>query len=404
MEKSEKSAKTEKNIKSEKINNKSEGYDNGIYYEEAYCAVRKVKFLCYYLPSSLSANPTKVENFFFRAEAMKQLTLSKYFQKFLGFDDTSNPDYEYYFYEKIEGAVNIVTLMQSVEIENMETSFFFKYIAKEILCAFRDLSNKCEFSFGMPITCQNFFYVKKTFRLWLTDIKFGPRRKTIMESQKIIEAKLLYFYALILINLLSLKYPSLSGLISFLDMKCSNMVELSKMQVVFNNLVKIEETLNRTLSSDILICIISECLLAPYKAKVVFDEFYEKKNFLVKAVEERQRDYEKDKGKYVEEEKKEEESASVSENKERKESKESKENSEKNDDEKNNDDIAMKTPYYLNSLIEKKTKEMLKKTLTINELLIHPFYSETNVDEDFLRFIFKMEDEESKKAKEKEEN
>ena len=40
-----------------------------------------------------------------------------------------------------------------------------------------------------------------------------------MDSPKILEAKMLYFYGLILLNLLSIKYPGLEELIKLLNEK-----------------------------------------------------------------------------------------------------------------------------------------------------------------------------------------
>ena len=156
--------------------------------------------------------------------------------------------------------------------EELETSYFFRYIAKEILQSFRDLFNKCTYSFKFPITCDNFYYDKSNFRLYLQGIIFGPRRKSIMDSPKILEAKMLYFYGLILLNLLAIKYPGLEDLIYMLNEKCKNLEEFGKMQFVFDCIDQIEEVITKNLKNDDLICILIECLLSPYKAKIVFDE------------------------------------------------------------------------------------------------------------------------------------
>ena len=172
--------------------------------EEVLCSERNISILCYKIPNSYYDKEI-LENFFFQCEAGRELILSKYFQKFLGFDDISNDEFQYYFYEHIQEGVKLVPFFLSIETEITETSFFFKYLAKEILCLFRDLLNKCTQSFKFPITTDNLYYDKTKYRLYIQGIKFGPKRKSIMESHQIIEAKLLYFYGMILLNLLSLK-------------------------------------------------------------------------------------------------------------------------------------------------------------------------------------------------------
>jgi hypothetical protein len=40
---------------------------------------------------------------------------------------------------------------------------------------------------------------------------------------------------------------------------------------------------------------------------------------------------------------------------------------------------------------EKKNEDTTKDCLTINKLLIHPFYSEINLTESFLKYLYKTE-------------
>ena len=53
------------------------------------------------------------------------------------------------------------------------------------------------------------------------------------------------------------------------------------------------------------------------------------------------------------------------------------------------DKETMLTPYYKdNEKNEKKNEDSTKDCLTINKLLIHPFYSETDITESFLKDLF----------------
>ena len=354
--------------------------------EEAKCADRNIPIWVYKVPTCYYDKDI-LEAFFFQCEATRELLLSRYFQKFIGFDEISNNEFQFYFYEFISGGIKLVTFFKSVDAEDLETSFFFRYIAKEILQAFRDLLNKCTYSFKFPITCENFYYDKNNFRLFFQNLTFGPRRKSIMDSPKILEAKMLYFYGLILLNLLSIKYPGLEELIKLLNEKCKNLEEFGKMQFIFDYIEYIENVITKNLKNDELICILIECLLSPYKAKIVFDEFYEKKNFLEEALQSRLDKYNKDNIS--------EDSKSIKTNK----SSYTRNKGDKNDKKTDTIDTkftidkeTMLLPYFINNeKNEKKNEDSTKDCLTINKLLIHPFYSEIDLTESFLKFLFKTE-------------
>ena len=359
--------------------------------EEALCAERNIPIWVYKIPTCYF-DKNILEAFYFQCEAIRELLLSKYFQKFLGYDEISSEEFQFYFYEYIPDGIKLVDFFSSVANEELETSYFFRYIAKEILQSFRDLFNKCTYSFKFPITCDNFYYDKSNFRLYLQGIIFGPRRKSIMDRPKILEAKMLYFYGLILLNLLAIKYPGLEDLIYMLNEKCKNLEEFGKMQFVFDCIDQIEEVITKNLKNDDLICILIECLLSPYKAKIVFDEFYKKKNFLKEAIQSRMDKYNKDNN-VNEDIKNFKSSKSININ-----NITSQKNLDKTNENNNNyeskfsvDKETMLTPYYKdNEKNEKKNEDSTKDCLTINKLLIHPFYSETETTESFLKDLFKI--------------
>ena len=354
--------------------------------QEALCAERNIPIWVYKIPTSYY-DKNILEAFFFQCEAIRELLLSKYFPKFLGYDEISSDEFQFYFYEFIPDGIKLTTFFNSAANEELETSYFFRYIAKEILQSFRDLLYKCTYSFKFPITCDNFYYDKNNFRLYLQGLIFGPRRKSIMDSPKILEAKMLYFYGLILINLLAIKYPGLEELIITLNENCKNLEEFGKMQFVFDCIDHIEEVITKNLKNDDLICILIECLLSPYKAKIVFDEFYKKKNFLKEAIQSRLDKYKKDNN--VPEENKNFKSSKSLNNL----------NSQRNLDKSDSNIIepakftadkeTMLAPYYKdNEKNERKNEDSTKDCLTINKLLIHPFFSEMEATETFLKDLF----------------
>lgn len=360
-----------------------------ITHEEALCADRNIPILVYKIPTCYY-DKNILEAFYFQCEATRELLLSKYFQKFLGFDEISSDEFQFYFYEYIQDGIKLIPFFKSIANDELETSYFFKYIAKEILQSFRDLLYKCTYSFKFPITCDNFYYDKNNFRLYFQNIIFGPRRKSIMDSPKILEAKMLYFYGLILLNLLAIKYPNLKHIIDILNENCKNLEEFGKMQYIFDCIDKIEEIITQNLKNDDLICILIECLLSPYKAKIVFDEFYKKKNFLKEAIQSRLDKYNKDNN-VTEDLKHLKSNKSINNNNNITTRKNEDKNIENNNLETKftADKETMLSPYFIdNEKNEKKNEDSTKDCLTINKLLVHPFYAETQTTETFLKDLF----------------
>ena len=145
------------------------------------------------------------------------------------------------------------------------------------------------------------------------------------------------------------------------------------MQLIFDKINYIEEQLSKHLESDIVICIILECLISPYKAKVIFDAFYEKKNFYKEAIRSRKLK-EQNRNKI---------------NNEQNNPQKKKSDIDNLENENNRDKITVMSHYYNdNENVEVANENAVTKSLSINMLLVHPFYSNTKLDEEFLRYLF----------------
>ena len=121
-------------------------------------------------------------------------------------------------------------------------------------------------------------------------------------------------------------------------------------------------------------------MISPYKAKIVFDEFYEKKNFLNEAIQSRLEKYNKDNI---------EELKNINDSNVSIENKVEKNNEGKIDEKFSVDKEIMLLPYFTNNeKNEKKNEDSTKECLTVNKLLIHPFYSEINLTESYLKNLF----------------
>lgn len=343
--------------------------------EKAICSDREIMIQTWKIPNNYF-DKELLENFYNKCEALKELILSKYFQKFTGFDDLSYDDYQIYFFENIEG-VNLLHYIMQNSLSTSESSFFFRYISKEILLMFRDLLYKNTHSFIIPIKLENMCFELNQNRLYIESIEFGPRRKTILNSKQIVEAKLLYAYALIIIQLLSYDKLELTDLHHKISKICENFQEFDQMQKIFEHIFYIEEVLNKNIEDDILISIIIECLISPYKAKIVFDEFYENKNFIKEIF----LNYEKEK-------------FSKSDNQDLRKGPnppQEKIPDVKFDDnliQENRDKFILLQPYYEENKNEIINENFNKKILTLNLLLQHPFYTQINFDDSYVSYLF----------------
>jgi len=342
--------------------------------ERVFCADRDIPILCWKVPSNFYDKEI-MNKMYFKCEALRELILSKHFQKYTGFDDVSSDEFYYYFFENIEGE-SLIQLIKKLDLDISENSILFRYLAREILIGLRDLLNKCTYSFGFPISIDNIFYECSQLRLYLNNIDFGPKRQTILQSNQIIEAKLLYFYGIILIKFLAVSKPELEKLSENIQNACAAFEELEQMHKIYDMIPYIEECLTNTLESDVIISIIVESLMSPFKAKMLFDEFYEKKNFLKQALKSNE---------YKE--------IQINDNVDL--NLNIKGSNSANDNYKEAEDkIIAFEPYYIVDKLNDKHEEdpnddLLKRTMTINLLLIHPFYSDIKIEDSFLKILFK---------------
>jgi len=340
--------------------------------EKAYCTERRMPIESWKIPNEFYDKDT-LEKFYNKCKASNELVLSKHFQKFLGYDEINDDEHQIYFFEYLTGN-NLKNYILNKELDTNEFSLIFKYLAKEILLSFKDLLNKCTHTFSFPINLSNIFYDTQHLRVYLHFIDFGPPRKNVLESDQIIQAKLLYYYALILIDILALKNPQLLNLSQKIGMICNDFQEFYSMQKIFDYIFDIEGILTKELENDILIAIIIECLISPYKSKIVFDEFYNKKNFIKEIFKSKKKDID----------------------------------NHDNDNDKNkkkplNDNLNIDETIAYGKYYEdekengnsqfKNLEENQNKILSINYLLIHPFYEEANYDTKFISYMMKVENE-----------
>lgn len=185
-------------------------YDTGIIKELAFCCDRDTPVACYKIPKNFEHFDVLTQ-FFNQIGATKELILSKYAPSYLGFDDLTDPDFNQYFFE-IKKGKSLLTIMAShggKSLSNFEP--LFKYWAKELLYAFRDITYRSTYTLQKPITLKNVFVSDIGIKVYLKKVKFGDQRDDNLDYHLHFESTMLAMYAKLLMQMLTNKdYTGLS--------------------------------------------------------------------------------------------------------------------------------------------------------------------------------------------------
>ena len=202
-------------------------YDNGIEKVLAFCCDRDKPIECYKIPKTF-AHFEVLTQFFNQIGATKELLLSKYCPSYLGFDDQGDPDFNQYFFEIKKGKSlwKLITAQGGKSLLNHEP--LFKYWAKELLYAFRDITYRSTFTLQKPITLKNVFVSDIGIKVYLKKIKFGDQRDDNLDYHLHQESTMLAMYAMLLMQMFTGKdYQSMSNSEKCCENDLSNLQEIS---------------------------------------------------------------------------------------------------------------------------------------------------------------------------------
>ena len=127
---------------------------------------------------------------------------SKFFQSYLGFDDMTSDQFNLYFFDIKKGKALQQLLIETGQILKDDQQLF-KFWAKELLYAFKDITYKSTYSVEGDITIRNIYISDLGIKLYIKKIKFGELRDNTMQYHLQVEAKMLNNYAKILIEMLT---------------------------------------------------------------------------------------------------------------------------------------------------------------------------------------------------------
>jgi hypothetical protein len=125
--------------------------DNGVTRQVGYCADKDTPLEVLRVPQTLY-DFEYLSELYDSLDALKQLTLSKYFPDYLGFDDVSEGGFCLYFFELHRGK----SLRRLLSERDVKPGWkLVNYWIKELLSAFTDLFLKCTHSLLFPVTLAN---------------------------------------------------------------------------------------------------------------------------------------------------------------------------------------------------------------------------------------------------------
>lgn len=170
----------------------------------AYCADKDFPVECYKIPRCFPHFEI-LNQFYSQIGACKQLLRSKYFQSYLGFDDMTNEDYLLYFFEIKKGKALQQLLFDTGKVLK-DDQHLFKFWAKELLYAFKDLTYKSTYTINGDVTLKNVYVSDLGIKIIIKKLKFGPLRDETLDYHLSVEGKMLNNYARILIEMLAEDY------------------------------------------------------------------------------------------------------------------------------------------------------------------------------------------------------
>jgi hypothetical protein len=171
--------------------------------ELAWCCDTDVPVECFKIPKVFKYFE-ELTQFYNQIGATKELLLSKYVPAYLGFDDLGDSESNQYFFEIKKGrAVKKILTEQAKTLMNYEP--LFKFWAKELLYAFRDITYKSTYNLKKKITLKNVFVSEIGIKVYLKKVKFGDQKDDNLEYHLHVESQMLKMYAELIIEMLTNK-------------------------------------------------------------------------------------------------------------------------------------------------------------------------------------------------------
>jgi hypothetical protein len=119
----------------------------------------------------------------------------------------TNEDYLLYFFEIKKGKALQQLLFETGQVLK-DDQHLFKFWAKELLYAFKDLTYKSTYTINGDITLRNMYVSDLGIKVYIKKLKFGPLRDETLDYHLSVEGKMLNNYARILIEMLAEDYDA----------------------------------------------------------------------------------------------------------------------------------------------------------------------------------------------------
>jgi hypothetical protein len=176
-------------------------YETGIIKEIAYCSDKDFPVENYKIPKEFAYYEVLTQ-FFNQIGATKELLFSKYLPSYLGFDDLSDDHYNQYFFEIKKGR-KLKQVLNDTGRSLMGFEALFKYWAKELLYAFRDLTYRSTYVLADDLSLRNVFVSDVGIKIYLKKVRFGEQRDDTIDFHLQVESQMLKMYAKLLLEMLT---------------------------------------------------------------------------------------------------------------------------------------------------------------------------------------------------------
>ena len=195
-------------------------YETGIVKEVAFCADRDFPVECYKIPKEFPHYEVLTQ-FFNQIGATKELLFSKYLPSYLGFDDLGDELCNQYFFQIVKGR-KLKRVLEDTGRTLLGFEPLFKYWAKELLFAFRDLTYRSTYNLAEDVTLKNVFVSDVGIKVYLKKVRFGEQRDDALDYHLQVEAQHLKMYAKLLVEMLTNRedFVEFEGLEIDPELKC----------------------------------------------------------------------------------------------------------------------------------------------------------------------------------------
>ena len=143
----------------------------------------------------------------------------------------TNPDYNLYFFDIKKGKA-LKQLLDETGQRLKDDQHLFRFWAKELLYAFKDLTYKSTYTLAQDISLKNLYIADLGIKIYVKKLKFAGLREENIDYHLQTEAKMLHCYGRILMEMLTADLDDQPRLVGSIDEILSNLDILPELKAI----------------------------------------------------------------------------------------------------------------------------------------------------------------------------